>query len=299
MKRIAGILLCLLLLGGVLSAGEARASTPDGLIATAFRMLEEDNPFVRRFEERSGQKVDIMFPLGMPYLFGNPYSRFAAFDTYPDYRIWVAPKTSGYFVEGGLYFYGTDCTGFINYINKENNRPMEVVKKSLRKLLTTWENKHAYHLYNNESDMPPQDRLKDTLQVGDYLILHHDGARYSHITMYIGTMRDFGYAAEEEPELAAYLDYPLVVHCGLSPVYGERFQRLIDEYPEKYGRLTTTDGGVQVSIVGVDDKNVPVHRHVQNTDYGYFIMNDGGYCLTNITLSEKDLFCWMRQPDTY
>ena len=126
------------------------------------------------------------------------------------------------------------------------------------------------------------------------LIIKHETAKYRHIMMYIGTLRDFGYTAEEEPALEAYLDYPLVIHCGLSPFYGERFQKLIDENPEKYGKATTTDGGVAVSIVGPKAEDAPEHGHVQNTDYAWFRMNDGGYQLTVIDMSDVRRYCWYR-----
>ena len=112
--------------------------------------------------------------------------------------------------------------------------------------------------------------------------------------IYIGTLRDFGYTAEEEPSLAEWLDYPLVIHCGLSPFYGERFQQIIDENPDKYEGCTTTDGGVAVSIVGVNPEDAPVHEHVQNTDYDWFVMNDGGYVLSVVNLSDVKYYAWYR-----
>ena len=291
---IASVLLCILTL---LTAEGARAlPEADELIAVSFRMLEADNPFIPRFEARSGRKVDIMFPQGMPYLFGNPYSIHAAFNNYPDYLPYIAPSNSGYFKKDGLYFYGTDCTGFIRYINKDCNKafPPDTLTNMMYYGTYQWSN----HLFNNLTkgrEAPEPDRLRETLEVGDYLILHHTEARYFHIAMYIGTLSDFGYTAEEEPELAPYLDYPLVIHCGLNPVYGARFQKLIDDYPEKYGLLTTTDGGVAIAIVGVEPEKVPFHEHVQQTDYDYFVMNDGGYVLTNMDLSDTDAYCWFRQ----
>ena len=293
MKRRGAALVCALVL---LFAVSARAvPEADTLIAVSFRMLEEDNPFVARFEARSGQDVDIMFPQGMPYLFGNPYSRYTVFNNYPDYVLMRAPATSGYFRKGELYFYGTDCSGFIRYINRDSGKAFQ--PDTLSNMLFEWKYR-MYHVFGTQTDteIPPIREQKDILQVGDYLILRRQGARYMHIGMYIGTMRDFGYTEEEEPELAPYLDYPLVIHCGLSPVYGERFQELIDTYPEKYGRVTTTDGGVQVSVVGADPDAVPEHRHVQNTDYDYFVMRDGNYVLTNISLENLVGYCWFRQP---
>ena len=88
--------------------------------------------------------------------------------------------------------------------------------------------------------MPPFEQMKDTLQVGDLFAMKHPYSTYRHIMMYIGTLRDFGFTPEETPELAPYLDYPLVAHCGTHPQYGERFQRFIDTHPEDY--LNTQEG---------------------------------------------------------
>ena len=85
-----------------------------------------------------------------------------------------------------------------------------------------------------------------------------------------------------------------MIHCGLSPFYGERFQQLIDRYPEKYGMCTTTDGGVAVSILGPAPADAPEHGHVQNTDYDWFTMNDGGYQLTVINMTDVKYYCWYR-----
>ena len=75
----------------------------------------------------------------------------------------------------------------------------------------------------------------------------------------------------------------------------ERFQKLIDEYPEKYGKCTTTDGGVAVSILGPAPEDAPEHGHVQNTDFSWFTMNDSGYMLTVINMTDVKYYCWYRQ----
>ena len=86
----------------------------------------------------------------------------------------------------------------------------------------------------------------------------------------------------------------MVIHCGGSPFYGERFQKLIDENPERYGRCVTTDGGVAVSILGVDPEKASEHGNIQNTDYDWFVMNDGGYQLTVLSFTDVKYYCWYR-----
>jgi hypothetical protein len=121
-------------------------------------------------------------------------------------------------------------------------------------------------------------------------------AAYRHVVMYIGTLRDYGFTAEEVPDLAAYLDYPLVIHCGTHPQYGERFQQLIDSHPEKYGNCLTTDGGVQVSIWGVPRDAAEYHETVQKNDFDYFKLPNG-QVMTIYDLKNVSKWRWMRIPE--
>ena len=112
--------------------------------------------------------------------------------------------------------------------------------------------------------------------------------------MYIGTLADYGFTAEEIPELADYLDYPLVIHCGPSPVYGEIYEQVIAENPELYGKCKTTNGGVEVSILGVPLDVAPHFEHVQVNDFYYFMIDEGKYPLTIWDLPGCTSFCWFR-----
>lgn len=288
--RTGMLLLCALLLSAHSASAQLEASP---FIEAAFGMLEETNPFIPRYEQITGGKVEVLFPLGVPYMFaGKAGEIFWAF--YPEYRAVAATQSSDYFRKESFYICGLDCSGFTNYINRKCKRQPH---EPLNTMMLNWEHRKFHHLYNQtpEQAPPPYNELKDTLVPGDFLLIHHTGAKYRHIMMYIGTLRDFGYTAESEPELSEYLDYPLVIHCGNSPVYGARFQQFIDSHPEQYGRCITTDGGVQISIVGVPPELAPVHEHVQLTDYDYFVMNDGGYVLTVISMEDLGSFCWYRQ----
>ena len=286
-RRITAGLVALVIL---LFCGSALAlPTADDLIEVAFVMLEKDNPFIPRFEARSGRTVEVLFEQGMPYMFGGKHSA-GMTNQWPDYQPRLCREESDYFKLGNYYLFGMDCTGYTNYINKFAHRRLH---DTLTKMMLNREYE-ANRIYEHAEgkEMPPWTELKDHLEVGDFLLLHSSGARYRHILMYIGTMRDFGYTEEDEPALAKYLDYPLVIHCGMSPVYGERMQQVIDAKPELYRKCTTTDGGVMISIVGVDPEDAPVHRTVQGTDFDYFVMNDKEYVLTVIRM--RDEYCWFR-----
>ena len=292
--RTAAMLLAVMLLVSLIGTAGAEKKNTD-LLEAAFELLEEGNPFVRRYEEMTGKDIEPLFPYGVPYFFGGLSGSKGNgwfYMAYPDYFVKLCEKGSGYFQPGKRYFYGLDCTGFTRHVYKACGREAH---PTLSDMMTLWELRR-YHVYDSRegNEMPPYEQLKDTLQIGDLLVIKHEATRSRHIMMYIGTLRDFGYTAEEEPALAAWLDYPLVIHCGLSPFYGERFQKLIDGYPEKYGRCTTTDGGVAVSILGPAPEDASVHEHVQKTDYNWFVMNDGGYILTAVNMSDVKYYCWYR-----
>lgn len=290
----AALLAALLLLCLIPGPGRAEAQTPD-LTAAAFELLEEGNPFVKRYEKMTGKTITPLFPCGVPYYFGglsgskgNGWFYLA----YPDYFIKTCGHGSQYFRVGKRYFYGLDCVGFTRHVYKACGLPSH---PSLEEIMTKWDLRtHRVYDSRKGNEAPPWDQLKDTLQAGDLFVVRHDLTRSRHVMMYIGTLRSFGYTAEEEPALAPWLDWPLVIHCGLSPFYGERFQKLIDENPDKYGGATTTDGGVAVSLLGPEPGDAPEHGHVQNTDYAWFTMNDGGYQLTVIDLTDVKYYAWYR-----
>ena len=290
----AAVLAALLLLCLFPRPGRAEAEAPD-LTAAAFELLEEGNPFVTRYEKLTGKEITPLFPWGVPYYFGGLSGSKGNgwfYMAYPDYFIKMCEHGSGYFKVGERYFYGLDCIGFTRHVYKACGLPAH---PSLADIMTQWEQKQ-YHVYDSRKghEAPPYDQLKDTLRVGDLLVVKHEDSKSRHVMMYIGTLRFFGYTAEEEPALASWLDWPLVIHCGLSPFYGERFRKLIDEYPDKYGKATTTDGGVAISLLGPAPEDAPEHGHVQNTDYAWFTMNDGGYLLTLINLTDVKYYAWYR-----
>ncbi len=292
--RAAAVLLTVLTLTA--SAGTVRAEwAPSELTEAAFELLEEGNPFVKRYEELSGKKIETVFPQGVPYFFGGQSGAKGngwLYLSYPDYTVHLCTKGSGYYREGKLYLYGLDCGGFTRYVYRACGKAEH---PALSDMLFKYD-LLPHHLYDfrKGSQAPAYDQLKDTLQAGDLLVVRHDRTRRRHIMMYIGTLRDFGYTAEEEPSLEAWLDCPLVVHCGQNPFSGERFRKLIDGNPDKYGKCTTTDGGTAVAILGPKAEDAPEHGSAQGTEYAWFTMNDGGYPLTVVDMSDVTYSCWYR-----
>lgn len=299
-KCVAALLICALMLTlCAAAAGEVQRSP---FLDAAFSLLEKDNIFQRRYNEITGAGVESLFELGVPYFFGQQTnwdgSRLTNVDKlmacYPEYNVLRCLEKTKFFHKNQWYVYGMDCSGYTRWIYHQCGLPMH---PKLEAIMT----KHAYrkdHLFNGGTNwvseskpMPAFEELKDTLQVGDLLLTKHSAR---HIMMYIGTLADYGFTAEEVPELAPYLEYPLVIHCGPSPFYGEWFEKLIRENPERYGNCNTTNGGVEVSIVGVPADQAPYHTHVQVHDFDYFLIDGGNYMLTLRDIFEATSFCWYR-----
>ena len=52
--------------------------------------------------------------------------------------------------------------------------------------------------------------------------------------------------------------------------------------------------GLKFESLGPAPEDAPVHEHVQKTDYNWFVMNDGGYILTAVNMSDVKYYCWYR-----
>lgn len=293
MKRICALaLLALCLVNRISALGELEQSP---FLEHALAALEKDNIFIQRYNALTGSNVEALFELGIPYLFGGT-AKNGVFGQWPDYSKRVAFQDSQFFREGQLYVNGFDCVGFTRWVYSQCHLPEHA---SLADLALNWGDHAGEYVYTQRSgqEMPPYGELSASLQVGDLFVMKHPEGMYRHVVMYIGTLRDFGFTAEEVPDLADYLDYPLVIHCGTHPQYGERFQRFIDSNPEVYGRCLTTDGGVQVSIFGVPLDQAPCHAHVQNTDFSWFTLPDGSI-MTALDVFGLSSYCWYRMnPD--
>lgn len=271
MKRMIAILLCLCLLCGVVNAAATVERSLE--LNAAFSMLEEGNPFLERYNEITGASVQAQYPLGVPYFFGGR-------DEDRLLTVCYATDFSKNFTAGNQYLYGFDCYGFANWINFESGKPR---LDTLEQMLT---NRGLYRENQLDIQYIPFDSLYQTLEVGDFLVASAGGR---HIMMYIGTLADFGYTAEDAPELKDYLTYPLLVHCGLCPPYAARYQAYIDANGL---RCHTTDGGVAVTIVGIPVEDVPHSLYADHYDHYYFDLN--GYFLRVYDLYNASAYVWFR-----
>lgn len=289
MKRLCALLSILVFMLGCTYNACAQVER-SSLLDEAFSLIEKDNIFLRRYNEITGADVEALFEHGVPYFFGGKGDALFL-SAYPDFAKRKCWETTKFFRKDSIYIYGLDCSGYTQWIHAQVGKPAH---DSLSNMILKYsEYAKENHLYSHRpgKEMPPYNELKDHLIVGDLLVGKH-GAR--HIMMYIGTLADYGFTAEEVPELSAYLDFPLVIHCGPSPVYGAIYERFIAENAERYGNCKTTDGGVEVSILGVPLEEAPIREHVQNTDFSYFLIDDGKYPLTIWDLPSCTSFCWFR-----
>ena len=300
------VLVMILLLAGMISPAVAEVER-NVLLDNAFKMLEEGNIFIERYNQLTGASVEPIVPSGVPYFFGGKdYSRILK--NLPRFGKGVCNETTTFYRKGRTYAYGLDCQGYIYAIRSESGmigisplnafyQPIFTDKKTGKRY-----NMEQYYIWTKyaegakKKDIPmPEDlsTVKDTAKVGDLMLIH---ARGNHILMYIGTMRDYGFTEEEVPALKDYLDYPLMIHCGVSPVYGERIQKVMEADPTYYKGMLTTNGGVQVSIWGVPRDAAEYHETVQKTDFDYFKLPNG-QVMTIYDLKKVSKWRWLRLPD--
>ncbi len=257
------------------------------VLDAALSMLEEDNLFLRRYNKITGASVEPYFKLGVPYFFGGVREQWL-FAKYPDYMTRECWENTTYYVKGQVYIMGWDCAGFTQWVWEKAGRGKHA---SISKIIGR--ESHNRHLLCDETLLVPDwDELHTLLQPGDLL----GGTRGSgyHIMLYIGTLRDFGFTAEEVPELRWYLDYPLVIHCSMNPAFGPRFQQFIDETGGKYTRCKTTDGGVCVALLGLSFDQAPHHEVVQLQEQAWFELDSGRLLLTLVDADTYTRWAWYR-----
>lgn len=271
MKKVLALLTLIALL---LSAAGANALVErSNLLDVAFEMLEDGNPILDRYDRITGAEVHALYPLGLPYFFGGKDPELLM-------TIGHAVENMNTYIEGQRYIYGFDCSGYTDWINLETGRPKN---DTLEYMITKYVDYHDNQLPVNDV---PYSELKNYLQVGDYLVTK---VNKRHIMMYIGTLADYGYTTDDVPELAVYLDYPLLIHCGKNPAYTDRYTKYI---AENGLNCNTTSGGVSITIVGMPVEAVPHYVRVNKADHYYFDMN--GYMLVVQDMSITTSHVWFR-----
>lgn len=278
-KRVLALILFLLLL-----CAEAGAS---GVLDHAFTVLEEGNPFTERYNRVTGQNIQARMAQGAPYFWGAQEDHLFAKE--PEYVVVPAWQNSpAYYKEGVLYFYGFDCVGFVKWVWKETYGETMPTRKAMYA-------DTEHHLRDSASGAGPLwDGAAEMLRPGDLLLSENSHGGH-HMAICAGTLRMYGYTAEEVPELAEQLDSPLVIHCTTNAQIADRFDELIKHGLPKYHCATVTDGGVCVSLLVPDCEKVPGYVHQQNQDTRYYTLPDGTW-LTVLSCDEIVEYCWYRTP---
>lgn len=269
------------------------------LLDAAFSMLEKGNPILEAYNRITGADIQPYFEDGLPYFFGGRHE-FSfhgityMFYKYPDYAKRNVWEDSGFYVKGRHYLFGLDCCGYTNWIFSEVGWPAH---DSLSRILD-WYGVYGdryIHNFRTKEGMPPYGKLAETLQVGDMLLARKDS---NHIMMYIGTLREYGFTAESAPELANYLDYALVIHCGRHPDYYHRTKKWVEDHSDDpyYSDVYPTYGGVSVSIVGIVPTDAPHHEKVEYVHYYWYDLD--GYKLTTWEKENATSWCWYRHEPT-
>lgn len=302
MKRIFALLMAIVTMNclPVLAeeeAAEVKLVERSALLDAALSMLEAGNPFLEAYNEITGANIEALFELGMPYFFGGKHDQYVdgvprMFSRMPEYAKRTCWEETKFYRKDAYYLYGLDCSGYTQWILSEVGWPEH---DKLDAMINQWgkygETNHVYS-HRAGKEMPAFNELAATLEVGDLLVGNRGGR---HIMMFIGTLRQFGFTEETAPELADYLDYALVIHCGSNPDYGARIQQYLDEHADDpyYANVLTTDGGVNVSIIGVPLEDAPHHGTDSGNEFSWFELPDG----TKITiwdLPSCTSFCWFR-----
>lgn len=288
-KRTILILLLVMLTACAHTAAEEKLTRirSGAMLNHAFTLLEEGNPFRERYNRITGENVQARMPLGAPYFWGAQDERLFAKE--PDYVVLPAWQNSpAYYRAGTKYIYGFDCVGFVKWVWKETYGASMPARAFLYA-------DTGHQIRNSASgEEPLWDGLADELAPGDLLLIEHGNGGH-HIAIYTGTLRMYGYSAEEIPELKDELDAPLVIHCSTNAQISNRFAGLIAHGLPKYRCATVTDGGVCVSLVVPDCTKVPGLVHQQNQDTRYYTLPDGTW-LTVIPCDEMAGYCWYRIP---
>lgn len=276
----------LVLLTGILPAAAEVERNP--LLDTAFLMLPVDDIFLARYNEITGAGIEAMFEHGMPYMFGGQDAK-AILKLYPEYQKRKCWENTHFYRKDMVYVYGFDCSGYSRWIMENNGYVHPTSLSDVATHYVVYANNYVYTTNSHCTHLQPDwSEVAATLEIGDLYVIHHGGR---HVLMYIGTLSDYGFTAEEVPELADYLEYPLVIHCGPSPVYGAVFADVIAN-TSYLSNCQVTDGGVQVSILGVPESAAPCHEHIQIHDYDYFKI--GEQIITVYKTDDYSSYSWFR-----
>ena len=233
---------------------------------------------LKAYQELTGTLMTAQWPeTGVPYYYGGHAEEKVLHRFFP-------LQESKYYKKDKLYLCGFDCGSFTHWIEERNGyAPHE----ELVVIVDEREDTFPFR------GLAPRDWVRG-LAPGDTLVFNHGTF---HTGMYIGTPRMYGLNAENAPELAEWLDVPMMIHCGEDPFCYDRFKAYIDAHAKDW-RMTTSppDGGVTVSLIGVSIDEAPhVRTAPWGKKYGYFEVM--GQKMTLFPTDDCAEIAWYRCPE--
>ena len=118
MRKLAAFLMALMCLAGAMAGAGAEVER-NVLLDNAFKMLDEGNIFIERYNQITGADVEVIVPSGIPYFFGGKdYSR--VLKNLPRFGKGVCNETTTFYRKGKTYPYGLDCHGYIYAVRSES-----------------------------------------------------------------------------------------------------------------------------------------------------------------------------------
>ena len=271
MKRICALLMLMLCLPLSSVCASSAYVESDEYLESALTMLEEGNLFLSQYNLLGDNMITHRLPLGMPYFFAGVNENAAL-------KVRVCVQESSYYKPGKQYLYGLDCKGFTRWVQREVGvREHEPLSDIL------------YQCRNDQLlEGRPAVEWPEFFSYGDLLVVDHGP---NHVMMYIGTPSEYGLTAENAPEIADYLEYPLFIHCGYNPFYYDRYKEYIRG--QGYRSCIPPDGGVTVSIVGMEE--APHSRVDFHRDFTYFMVWDQP--LPVFSLKECRRMAWLPRTE--
>ena len=199
----------------------------------ALSMMEENNPILRMYNENCEGTVQARYQYGVPYLFAGARESTIL-------KVRYASQNSNYYFTDKRYLGGFDCIGFARWLHNQ------VGMKKLPAISDMPKQNKAY-LVNVQNKTMPQ--WAEEMLVGDSIGMAYKGGGY-HVMVYIGTLRDFGYTEDTlGTALAPYIDYPLVIHCGMNNYHTAWYEQYMAD--NGITGVVPPDGGVTISLLGV------------------------------------------------
>ena len=265
------VCVCLSLPAEALSPGE-RLITDDPLLDAAFAALPLDHWALQQYQSLADAIVIPPWPeTGVPYYFGGHSEEKVL-------RLFSPSQPSKYYKSSRTYLCGFDCSAFLRWAEERAGcLPLDQLDR----------------IIGDRAGLFPASRrdVSGWMQVfrpGDLIVIDH--GTY-HVGMLIGTPRMYGMTAENAPELAAFLDAPLMIHCGEDPFVYDRFLEYIQSRSYRIS-VTPPDGGVTVSLLVNTPADAPHSRTAPwKKDYGYFLWQ--GQPITAYPLSACRRLAWL------